>query len=197
MKWLKGYKIFLEQEEIQTAPEDKDLMDSNDKVDKETLNMIQKEISEFKSKKGVLEDIFKDIEKSDSDIESELLSKVYSNKKDVKDRNKYLRSLEGVYRLRRSVDKISLAIEDGNEKKLKTERQMVDLKDRFNQIDSESQKAKISEQIEKSKDYLKKVVDTISNNKKQYSVMDKKWDERKKEFESMMKSEEEKIKKLI
>jgi predicted nucleic acid-binding Zn-ribbon protein len=197
MKWLKGYKLFLEQDEATPLGDDVELSDNNDKLNQESLKMIQKDISEFKSKKGVLEDIFKDVDKSDTDIEDELLSKVYSNKKNVDERNKYLKSLEGVYRLKRSVDKISMAIEDDNSKKLRTEKQLNELRDRFNEVDNESQKAKISDQIEKSRDYLKRINDNISENKKKYSEMDKKWDEKKKEFENMMKIEEERIKKLI
>lgn len=197
MKWLKRYKLFLEQDEVNPLSDDTELSNNNDKVNQDSLKMVQVEISEFKSKKGVLEEIFKDVEKSDSDIEDELLSKVYSNKKDVKDRNKFLKGLEGVFRLKRLVDRISMAIEDDNSKKLRTEKQLNELRDRFNEVDSEKQKSKISDQIEKSRDYLKRINDNISENKKKYSEMDKRWNEKKREFESMMRTEEERIKKLI
>ena len=75
-------------------------------------------------------------------------------------------------------------------------KQMNDLKDRFNQLDDSSQKSKVSERIEKSRDYLKTLNQTILFNNSEYAKIDKNYKTKKTNFEAMMKVEEQKIKNL-
>lgn len=188
------WKLFLEA--VESGDGADQIIDDNEKVNKESLDDISKELAFFKTKKVVMEDIFKDTEKQDIQIDNELQSKVYNNQKDVKKRNKYLKELESVYRLRRNADKIKLQIEVDNGRKEDIQKQLNDLSDRFNQIDDVTQKSKISERIEKSRSYLNTLNQTINTNKSEYSKIDKNYDTKRKSFESMMKQEEQKIKSL-
>ena len=73
---------------------------------------------------------------------------------------------------------------------------MNDLRDRFNQSEDVKQKSTLSEQIEKSRNYLKQLSDTVLSKKKQASQIDKNYQQKRKNFETMMKTEENRIKDL-
>ena len=142
-------------------------------------------------------DTFKDINTSDEDINKNLQSNVYNNEKDVKKRNKYLVEYEGIFRLKRSVDKLSISIENINGSLSTAKQQLGELPSRFNQVSDESQKSTISGQIEKTRNYINTVNKTIIDSKKEFSLADKNYQTKIKNFESMMKLEESKIKNLI
>ena len=195
-----NWRLFLEADEFETNIESNNdaeqIIDGNEKINKESLNSISRELSIFKTKKSVMESIFKDIEKQDSEIDSELQSKVYDNQKDDKERNKYLRELESIYRLKRRSDKIKLQIEIDNGRKSDIQKQINDLSDRFNEVNDVAQKSKISERIKKSRDYLNTLTQSINTNRSEYAKIDKNYNDKINGFESMMKSEEVKIKNL-
>jgi len=199
MKWLKKYSMFLEQDETSddiTSTEETSLIDDNEKTNKESLDLIQKDLSEFRSKKGVVEDILSDMEKNDSQIDSELQQKVFSNQKEDSKRNKYLRMLVSLYKLKRRTDKLSLAIETDIGKKSEVQKQISDLIERFNQLENPSQKVKVDSQRKKSEEYLKELNLKINDNKKELALSEKNYDKKKEDFEKQMKIEEEKIKSL-
>jgi uncharacterized coiled-coil protein SlyX len=201
MKFLKHFKLFLEADEtevkIEETPEGGDeVSKDNDKTDKESLDMIQKDISYYKSKREVMEKIFNDSERQDSEINVDLQKNVYANERDVKKRNRYLKELESVYTLKRTADRLSTQIETDRGRVDEINKQMNDLKDRFNQLDDKNQKSKVSERIEKSRDYLNRLNQTILLNKSEYAKIDKNYKTKKTNFEAMMKIEEQKIKNL-
>lgn len=198
MKFLKNFKLFLEAEEvnIQESPENGQVSQDNEKVNKESLDMIQKDIDYYKSKREVMEKIFDDSERQDSEINVDLQKNVYANEKDVKKRNRYLKELESVYTLKRTADRLASQIETDKGRVDEVNKQMNDLKDRFNQLDDKNQKSKVSERIEKSRDYLNKLNQTILFNKSEYAKIDKNYKTKKTNFEAMMKIEEQKIKNL-
>ena len=198
MKFLKGFKLFLEADdvEIQETPGADELVKDNEKTNKESLNMIQKDIAYYKSKKDVMKKIFDDSERQDSEINNDLQKNVYANQRDVKKRNRYLKELESVYTLKRTADRLSTQLETDKKRVDELNKQMNDLKDRFNQLDDSSQKSKVSERIEKSRDYLKTLNQTILFNNSEYAKIDKNYKTKKTNFEAMMKVEEQKIKNL-
>lgn len=192
MKYIKKYSLFKEADST-----DSTLLSDNDKINQDSLKSIQSDISFFKSKKQVMIDTFKDINTSDEDINKNLQSNVYNNEKDVKKRNKYLVEYEGIFRLKRSVDKLSISIENSNGSLSTAKQQLGELTSRFNQVSDESQKSTISAQIEKTRNYVNTVNKTIIDSKKEFSLADKNYQTKIKNFESMMKLEESKIKNLI
>jgi hypothetical protein len=199
MKWLKKYSIFLEQDETSddiNSTEETSLIDDNDKTNQESLDLIQKDLSEFGSKKGVVEDILSDMEKNDSQIDSELQQKVFNNQREDSKRNKYLRMLVSLHKLKRRTDKLALAIETDVEKKSEVQKQISDLIERFNQLENPSQKVKVDSQRKKSEEYLKELNLKINDNKKELALSEKNYDKKKEDFEKQMKIEEEKIKSL-
>ena len=199
MKWLKKYSIFLEQDETSddiTSTEETSLIDDNEKTNQESLNLIQKDLSEFRSKKGVVEDILSDMEKNDSQIDSELQQKVFNNQREDSKRNKYLRMLVSLYKLKRRTDKLALAIETDVEKKSEVQKQISDLIERFNQLENPSQKVKVDSQRKKSEEYLKELNLKINDNKKELALSEKNYEKKKEDFEKQMQIEEEKIKSL-
>jgi len=200
MKFLKGFKLFLEADEtdveIKDTPGADELVEDNEKTNKESLDIIQKDIAYYKSKKDVMQKIFDDSQRQDSEINEDLEKNVYANEKDVKKRNRYLKELESVYTLKRTADRLATQLETDKKRVDELNKQMNDLKDRFNQLDDSSQKTKVSERIEKSRNYLKTLNQTILFNKSEYAKIDKNYKTKKTNFEAMMKTEEQKIKNL-
>jgi uncharacterized coiled-coil protein SlyX len=198
MKFLKGFKLFLEADdvEIQETPGSDELVKDNEKTNKESLDMIQKDIAYYRSKKDVMQKIFDNSQRQDSEINNDLQKNVYANQRDVKKRNRYLKELESVYTLKRTADRLSTQLETDKKRVDELTKQMNDLKDRFNQLDDSSQKSKVSERIEKSRTYLNTLNQTILYNKSEYAKIDKNYKTKKTNFEAMMKVEEQKIKNL-
>jgi predicted nucleic acid-binding Zn-ribbon protein len=203
MKYIKQYKLFLEQDEtgptsddVSATPTDDKLVAQNDKSNQQALDSIQKDLATFQSKKQAMMDAFKDITKDDNTLNADLQKNVYDNQKDVKKRNKYLQSLEGIYKMKRRVDKITQSITDDTAKKADVQKQINDLTDRFNDLSDDKQKVTISTQIEKSRNYLKQLSDTIMSNNKELSSSRKDYDTQRKDFETQMKTEAEKIKNI-
>jgi hypothetical protein len=199
MKYLKKYILFLEQDETSddiTSTTDNNLNDENDKVNQESLDMIKKDLETYRSKKSVVESIFNDLTKSDTEIDDELQKNVFNNQRIANERNKYLGELVSLYKLKRRTDKISMAIETDKGRVTETQRQINDLIDRFNQLENVEQKVKVDEQRKKSEEYLKELNSKINDNKKEFSLSEKNYQKKKEDFEKMMQVEEEKIKNL-
>lgn len=186
MKYIKKYSIYLES----------DVNIDNDLVNKSSISDIQKSLSYYNSKKQVMMDIFKDIKKSDDDINKDLVSKVYSNDKDVKNHNKYLVSLEGIYRLKRNLDKLEVSIEEDSTRKSDTQRQLNDLSDRLTQVEGEEKIDLLKKQIDNSKGYIKKLDDNITNSKNEISKLNNTIKFKREDFDKFIKIEMDKISKL-
>lgn len=204
MKFLKDWKLFFEADEAEVedtqqteiTQQGEVLSAENQKTNDEALKQIQKDLAYYKSKVQVMLDIFKDSKKEESKLNLELQKKVYNNERDFKKRNKYLVDLESLYRMKRQLDKTNLDVTENQNRKGEIQKQMNDLRDRFNQSEDETQKGKISNQIEKSRNYLKQLSDTVISKKKQASQIDKNYQQKRKNFETMMKTEENRIKDL-
>lgn len=199
MKFLKHYKLFLEAEDpiVNTSAVDPDLPLQNDKVNSESLQQIQKNLSEYKQKRQVLDDIFKSNLTDDVKLNNDIQNKVYGNEKDVKKRNTYLQSYEALLKLKRMVDKISSSIETDTSRKFDITKQLNDLSDRLSSASTDVDKTSITSQINKSKEYIETLNQTILSNKKELVLADKNYQKKKKDLDSQMKIEEDKIKKLL
>ena len=203
MKFLKKWQLFLEADDTETDTQQAEitqqgdvLSKDNQKANDEALKQIQKDLAYYKSKVQVMLDIFKDSTKEESDLNLELQKKVYNNERDFKKRNKYLVDLESLYRMKRQLDRTNLDVTENQNRKTEIQKQMNDLRDRFNQSEDVKQKSTLSEQIEKSRNYLKQLSDTVLSKKKQASQIDKNYQQKRKNFETMMKTEENRIKDL-
>jgi hypothetical protein len=199
MKYLKVFKLFeaeLETDSIIPVEPDDKLEKDNKSVNLEVLNQIQKNISEYRQKKSIIDNIFKEIEMSDSEIQSELENKVYNSERDVKKRNKYLRNYESLCRLKRMVDKIQESIIKDKSKRIEMNKQILDLKDRLNDVDSEKQKDVLNQQISNSNNFIKKIDSNINSNQSKLSLAERNYTDKKRDFDEQMKIEEQRIKEL-
>jgi hypothetical protein len=199
MKYLKEFKLFeaeLETDSIIPVEPDDKLEKDNKSVNLEVLNQIQKNISEYRQKKSIIDNIFKEIEMSDSEIQSELENKVYNSERDVKKRNKYLRNYESLCRLKRMVDKIQESIIKDKSKRIEMNKQILDLKDRLNDVDSEKQKDVLNQQISNSNNFIKKIDSNINSNQSKLSLDERNYADKKRDFDEQMKIEEQRIKEL-
>ena len=199
MKYLKEFKLFeaeLETDSIIPVEPDDKLEKDNQSVNLEVLNQIQKNISEYRQKKSIIDNIFKEIEMSDSEIQSELENKVYNSERDVKKRNKYLRNYESLCRLKRMVDKIQESIIKDKSKRIEMNKQILDLKDRLNDVDSEKQKDVLNQQISNSNNFIKKIDSNINSNQSKLSLDERNYADKKRDFDEQMKIEEQRIKEL-
>ena len=206
MKFLKNWQLFeadetgtdteTDTQQAEITQQGEVLSKDNQKANDEALKQIQKDLAYYKSKVQVMLDIFKDSTKEESDLNLELQKKVYNNERDFKKRNKYLVDLESLYRMKRQLDRTNLDVTENQNRKTEIQKQMNDLRDRFNQSEDVKQKSTLSEQIEKSRNYLKQLSDTVLSKKKQASQIDKNYQQKRKNFETMMKTEENRIKDL-
>ena len=205
MRFLKNYKIFTEavaapdpnaSPEIKTAAPDDDLSKKNDVVNKEALKTIQDNLNYYKQKRQSMDYIFGNKKMDDNAINIQLQKKVYDNEKDSKKRNPYLVSYESIWRLKRGVDKISLAIDTDNGRKNDVQKQINDLNDRLNSIQDDVEMTNIKTQISKSQDYMNTLNQTINSNKKELAQSDKNYQKKKAYFDTSIKTELQKIQSL-
>lgn len=199
MKFLKKYSLFLEQDDTSddiTSTSDNNIIDSNQKTNSDALQSIKKDFEEYRSKKSMVESVFSELDRTDSEVDDELQKSVFNNQKEVNKRNKYLTMLVSLYKLKRRVDKIILSIEKDKEKQSEVQKQISDLIDRFNQLQNDEQKAVVDSQRKKSEEYLKEIKMKITQNQKDLSLSEKNYEKKKEDFEKSMKVEEEKIKNL-
>jgi hypothetical protein len=200
MKYLKLFKLFeadeVEADDVSAVKPDDKLENDNKTANLDILKEIQKSLSEYREKKPKIDDIFKNKDYSDLEIQSELEKKVYNNDRDAKKRNKYLSNYEALCRLKRLVDKIHDSISKDKFKISEMNNQMSDLTDRLTDVSSEKQKEKIKDQISKSKQFIKRVNTNILENQKKLALSEKNYNDKKNDFDKQMKVEEERLKKL-
>ena len=97
MKYLKYFYLFLEADEpigtddIKSVSTDPQLDTQTKDTEKNVLADVIKNLEDFKNRRQQMESIFKDPKiQSDSDLEKELMNKVYQNKKETRQRNRFL-----------------------------------------------------------------------------------------------------------
>ena len=215
MRFLKKFKLFTESaavpattgnapeppgdstDNINAAKPDDELVKKNDDVNKESLKMIQDNLTYYKQKKQKMDGIFNNKKIVDDVALNQALQKdVYNNEKDGKKRNPYLVSYESVWRLKREVDKISTAIDTDNGRKNDVQQQVNNLNDRINSINDATEKQKVTDQVTKSNSYLQTLTQTITANKKELSLSDKNYQKKRVDFDTLIKKETQKIQTL-
>lgn len=203
MKYLKKYVLFLEADEntgtdeINPLPSDPELDSKTDKTESESLSDSQSLLSEFQDKKSKMESIFKDTKiLDDVSLENALLNGIYNSKKEVKQRNKWLKEFEGILRAERRKNSLQLAIGSDEDQVKKTND---DINRLSNEISDASVKRKeqIVVTLEMNKKRLKELKDNILSNKKLLSQDVINWNKKHEDFKRSIKTEEERIKNLL
>lgn len=199
MKNIKGWRLFLEELEEELPVQDVDvekdseLDEENNKVKEESLKSIGEDLQEYRQKKQIVQDIFKDLDKTEDEINKELRDKVYNNKKEADKRNVYLVQWESLFRMQRNLEKLKNSIQNLSNKKIEVNNTMSELMEYFNELTEGKQKLGVSQQIEKNRKYLKDLDMKLTNNKKQLSISEKNYQTKMKSFNDRMKLEEQKI----
>lgn len=98
MKYLKKYKLFLEEDEFDIKDTDKEDV----KISKEQLNLLKSQLSEYPSKKGVIEQIYKKY-KTVKEAEPEI-EKILGDDPEL--RNPFLVDYNNISRITKEVDEI-------------------------------------------------------------------------------------------
>jgi hypothetical protein len=196
MKYLKSWTIF-ENEEIGTddvkeVSPDQELEKETQDVRKDSLEKINKDLSEYKQKRQVLDDLFKkDID--DSSLSQEIQSKVYKNKPQDQGRNVFLKGYENVMRMIRRVNKLNKSLKKDELKRKDVQNTISDLQSDIQDASDEQDVVNLTNQIKKYKEYLKKIVTNINNNKKQLNLNQTNYLKRKRDFDTEMKEEQKRI----
>lgn len=113
MKYLKRYKVFLEADEFEVK--DTDAPDL--KMVKEKMNTIKSQISDYKTKKNLIDNIYSNKELSDDDIEKELKSILgETDALPEEDRNPFLVEYAHLAKLERDINKLQ---DDNSNDKIK------------------------------------------------------------------------------
>jgi hypothetical protein len=213
MKYIKDFNLFLEEvdsdpegtDDIQSAPVTPDTTGTEIKKGAVTkLQKISKDLDEFKQKRGNLEKILKDPQiKTDVELNNQLLTKIYNNKKDVADRNKFLKDYESVLKSDRRKKRLQDAIntDQQNLAKLKSDKdeQISILKDQMQDADKD-ELGRINseiEQVQSQKDIeIKKISSNISYNSETLQRDIINWQKKKLDYQKDMQEEEKRIKTL-
>ncbi len=201
MKYIKKYSLFLEAEEIlgddiKTVENDKELSNKSKSVIDGSINDSKVLIDEFKENKSKMENIFKDVKiNTDSDIDKELLIKVYKNNRNVESRNKWLKELEIVLKSERRKDNIEKSIRSDSEQVKNINFSINDLNREVSSASSK-RKEQIISTIEENKKRISTLNDNINNNRKILSKDLASINKRKDDFIKMVAIEEDRLKKL-
>jgi len=202
MKYLKNYFLFLEDENLGT--DDINPLPSDPEMDLKTKNTVsqslldsQSLLREFKDKKSKMENIFKDSKiKDDVSLDNALLNGVYNSKKDVNQRNRWLKELEVILKAERRKNALQIAIGSDEDQVKRTN-------DDINRLNSEisnasvSRKEQIISTLAMNNKRLKEIKDNIISNKKLLSQDTINWNKKSEDFKTSLKIEEERIKNLL
>jgi tRNA U34 5-carboxymethylaminomethyl modifying GTPase MnmE/TrmE len=79
MKFLKNYKLFLEQDETtdDIQGDNQEINDENEKVNKESLELIKSQLQEYRDKISDIDDIFSKKDLNDSIFNFNLFYSIY------------------------------------------------------------------------------------------------------------------------
>jgi hypothetical protein len=171
MKYLKKYKLFLEEDEFDVKDTDKEDV----KMSKEGLNKIKLKISEYNSKKSKIDQLYKGTEDPSGDDLEKIIGK-------EEDRNDFLVSYSNINSIKNRIKRLQ---NKSDEKAI----QLSEFKDRLS-IASNEMKADLSQKVKEISDELSKIKKDIQEDMKKVPEMEKEHSER------ILKTEED-IKKWI
>lgn len=203
MKYLKKYVLFLEADEntgtddINSLPSDPELDSKTDKTQSESLSDSEALLREFQDKKSKIESIFKDPKITDDvSLDNALLNGVYNSKREVKDRNKWIKEFESILRAERRKNALQSAIGSDEDQVKKTNDDINRLNNEILNA-SDKRKDQIVSSLEMNKKRLKEIKDNILLNKKLLSEDITNWNKNLENFKKSIKIEEERIKNLL
>jgi len=203
MKYLKKYILFLEDienivtDDISALPSDPELDSKTDKTKSESLSDSQALLREFQDKKSKIESIFKDPKITDDvSLDNALLNGVYNSKREVKDRNKWIKEFESILRAERRKNALQSAIGSDEDQVKKTNDDINRLNNEILNA-SDKRKDQIVSSLEMNKKRLKEIKDNILLNKKLLSEDITNWNKNLENFKKSIKIEEERIKNLL
>ena len=205
MKWLKTYKLYLEQDEnemIEPSHADSDPSVGQESKDSNTeaLELLRKEINDFKQKKTTIEKIFKQAEKDPEkfNIDEELKSKVYMNKKFPEQRNRFLAEYEQQLKTKLMMHNFQLQVEKDKTKIMELQSELNDNKRNQTSLKSTGSENETYDALKKQESILnediKKLKDNITNNNQKLTQIKKeKLDEQEKKFKELLLKEEKRL----
>jgi chromosome segregation ATPase len=166
MKYLKKYKLFLEEDEFDVKDNDKEDV----KMSKEGLNDLKSKISEYNSKKSKIDQLYKGTEDPSGDDLEKIIGK-------EEDRNEFLTSYSNISSIKNKIKKL----QDKSDKKTI---ELSNFKDRLS-IASNEMGPDLSNKIKEINDELVQIKKDIQEKIKKVPEMEKEHSER------MLKKEEE------
>lgn len=203
MKYLKNFYLFLEADEpivtddIKSVSPDPQLDNQTKDAEKNALDDVIKNLEDFKNRKQQMESIFKDTKiQSDSDLEKELMNKVYQNKKESRQRNRFLQSFENILRMERRKNSLQEKIGEDEDRIKKTNDEINRLTDESRMDISLKRKEQVVSSIDRNRKKLVELKDNINKNKSILQRDITSWQKKREDFKKDMKDEEVKIKNL-
>jgi len=203
MKYLKYFYLFLEADDpigtddIKSVSPDPQLDNQTKDAEKNALADVIKNLEDFKNKRQQMESIFKDTKiQSDSDLEKELMNKVYGNKKETRQRNRFLQSFENILRMERRKNSLQEKIGEDEDRIKKTNDEINRLTDESRMDISPKRKEQVVSSIDRNRKKLVELKDNINKNKSILQRDVTSWQKKREDFKKDMKDEEVKIKNL-
>ena len=203
MRYLKKFYLFLEAEDlegvddIKSVPDDKSLETSTNDSQKNALSEVEKNLKDFQNRRQKMENIFNDKKIiSDSDLEKALMNGVYDNKKENRQRNRFLKDFESVLRSDRRKKSLEQSISKDQDSIKSTNDEISRLNDEIRMDVSQKRKEDLMVSLKKNVDRLKELKDNILKNQQILKRDIIIWQKKREDFKKDMKDEEERIKKL-
>ena len=181
MKYLKNYKIYLEDLRIE------DTDSKSISMAKERINKIQDQLKEFKSKNSKLETIYKNMDLKGDDLKREVEKIIPpSDTNNGVDRNPFLVSISQVYRLERKIKDLH---NTNTNDKLKVD----DFQQSLRDVSDDSVKQQTEEKIKNVKNKISDRISKINDIEKEVSEKEKEHKDKMKEIESELKEKIDEI----
>ena len=203
MRYLKKFQLFLEADElegvddIKSIPDDKTLDASTNDAQKNDLMDVDRTLKDFQNRRQKMENIFNDKKiVSDSDLEKELMNGVYGNKKENRQRNRFLKDFESVLRSERRKKSLEQSISKDQDSLKSTNDEISRLNDEMRMDIDDKRKEQLVISLKKNEDRLKELKDNILKNQQILRRDIIVWQKKREDFKKDMKDEEERIKKL-
>ena len=203
MRYLKKFQLFLEADElegvddIKSIPDDKTLDASTNDAQKNALMDVDRNLKDFQNRRQKMENIFNDKKiVSDSDLEKELMNSVYGNKKENRQRNRFLKDFESVLRSERRKKSLEQSISKDQDSLKSTNDEISRLNDEMRMDIGDKRKEQLVISLKKNEDRLKELKDNILKNQQILRRDIIVWQKKREDFKKDMKDEEERIKKL-
>lgn len=203
MRYLKKFQLFLEADElegvddIKSIPDDKTLDASTNDAQKNALMDVERNLKDFQNRRQKMETIFNDKKiVSDSDLEKELMNGVYGNKKENRQRNRFLKDFESVLRSERRKKSLEQSISKDQDSLKSTNDEISRLNDEMKMDIGDKRKEQLIVSLKKNEDRLKELKDNILKNQQILRRDIILWQKKREDFKKDMKDEEERIKKL-